>query len=85
MYNYWKIDGKGYICLEKSSFLDLEPSIMIHADSLSFLTFAGDPIQKYSVMFGFSWTNPSADSQWYIKNVCSHVASKGPIYHDLGL
>ena len=62
------------ICLEKSNFLDLEPSIMIHVDSVSFLTSTDDRIQKYSSIFGFSWTNPSVNSQWYIKNVCSHVA-----------
>ena len=39
--------------LGKSSFLDLEPSTMIHADSVSFLTSADDRIQKYSSMFGF--------------------------------
>ena len=48
----------------KSSFLDLEPS-MIHADS--FLTSTDDRIQKYSSMFGFPWTNPSVNSQWYIE------------------
>ena len=42
----------------KSSFLDLEPATMIHADSVSFLTSTDDQIQKYSSMFGFSWTNP---------------------------
>ena len=36
----------------KSSFLDLEPSTMIHADSVSFFTFTDDRIQKYSSMFG---------------------------------
>ena len=39
----------------KSSFLDLEPSAMIHADSVSFLTSTDDRIQKYSLMFGFYW------------------------------
>ena len=39
----------------KLSFLYLEPSTMIHADSLSFLTSIGDRIQKYSLIFGFSW------------------------------
>ena len=48
----------------KSSFLDLEPSAMIHADSVSILTSTDDRIQKYSSMFGFSWTNPSVNSQW---------------------
>ena len=52
---------------EKSSFLDLEPSTMIHAHSVSFLTSTDDRIQKYSWIFGFSWTNPSVKSQWYIK------------------
>ena len=37
----------------KSSFLDLEPSTMIHADSVSFRTSADDLIQNYSSMFGF--------------------------------
>ena len=58
----------------KSNFLDLEPSTMIHADSVSFLTSTDDRVQKYSSMFGFSRTNPSMNSQWYIKNVCSDVA-----------
>ena len=58
----------------KSSFLDLEPSAMIHADSVSFPTSTDDRIQKYSSMFGFPWTNPSVNFQWYIKNVCSGVA-----------
>ena len=58
----------------KPSFLDLEPLTMIHADSVSFLTSTDDRIQKYSSMFCFSWTNPSVNSQWYIKNVCSEVA-----------
>ena len=53
----------------KSSFLDLEPSTIIHADSMSFLTSTDDQIQKYSSMFGFSWTNPLVNFQWYIKNV----------------
>ena len=39
----------------KLSFLYLEPSTMIHADSLSFLTSIDDRIQKYSLIFGFSW------------------------------
>ena len=55
----------------KSNFLYLEPSTTIHADSVSFLTSTDDRVQKYSPMFGFSWTNPSINSQWYIKNVCS--------------
>ena len=58
----------------KSNFLDLEPSTMIHADSVSFLTSTDDRVQKYSSMFGFSWTSPSMNSQLYIKNVCSDVA-----------
>ena len=58
----------------KSSSLDLEPSEMIHADSVSFLTSTDDQIQKYSSMFNFSWTNQLVNSQWYIKNVCSDVA-----------
>ena len=58
----------------KSNFLDLEPSTMIHADSVSFLTSTDDRVQKYSSMFGFSWTNLSMNTQWYIKNVCSDVA-----------
>ena len=53
--------------LGKSSFLDLEPSTMIQADSVSFLTSADDRIQKYSSMFTFPWKNPSVNSQWYIK------------------
>ena len=64
----WKVDGKGYICLENQAlFLDLEPSTMIHADSVLFLTSTDDRIQKYSSMFGFPWTNPSVNAQWYIK------------------
>ena len=58
----------------KSNVLDLEPSTMIHADSVSFLTSIDDRVQKYSSTLGFSWTNPSMNSQWYIKNVCSDVA-----------
>ena len=42
----------------KSGFLELEPSTMIYADSVSFLTSSDDRIQKYSSMFGFPWTNP---------------------------
>ena len=40
----------------KSGFLDLEPSTMIHVDSVSFLTSVDDRIQKYSLIFGFSWS-----------------------------
>ena len=58
----------------KSSFQDLEPSTMIHVDSVSFLTSADDRIQKYSSMFGFPLTNPSVNSQWYIRNECSDMA-----------
>ena len=47
----------------KSNFLDLEPSTMIHADSVSFLTPNDDRVQKYLSIFGFSWTNPSMNSQ----------------------
>ena len=54
----------------KSSFLDLEPLTMIHADSVSFLTSIDDQIQKYLLMFGFFWTNPLVNSLWYIK-VCA--------------
>ena len=40
----------------KPSFLDLEPSTMIHADSVSFLTSTSDDrIQKYSSMFGMCY------------------------------
>ena len=39
----------------KSSFLDLDPLTMIHADSVLFLTSTDDRIQTYSSMFGFSW------------------------------
>ena len=46
---------------------DLEPSIMIHADSVSFLASSDDRIQKDSSMFGFRWTNPSVNSQKHIK------------------
>ena len=55
----------------KSTFLDLEPSTMIYADSASFLTSTDDQIQEYSSMFGFPWTNPLVNSQQYIKNECS--------------
>ena len=51
----------------KSSFLDLESSTMIHADSVSYLTSTDDRIQKYSSTFGFPWTNPSVNS--YIYNI----------------
>ena len=54
--------------------LVVEPSTMIHANSVSFLISTDDRIQKYSSMFGFPWTNPSVNFQWYIKNVCSGVA-----------
>ena len=57
----------------KSSVHDLEPSTMIHADSVPFLT-SDDRIQKYSSMFGFPWANPSVNSQWYIKDECSDMA-----------
>ena len=51
----------------KSSFLDLEPSTMIHADSVSFFTFTDDRIQKYSSMFGIPGQIQSVNSQWYIE------------------
>ena len=58
----------------KSSFLDLEPSTMIHADSMSFVTFTDDRIQKYLSMLGF----PGQIHQWILngikKNECSDVA-----------
>ena len=57
----------------KSSFLDLEPSTMIHADSVSFLTSTDDQIQKYSLMFGYSWTNPKKKNPKK-KNVYTDVA-----------
>ena len=41
----WKIDGKGYICLENQA-----SSTMIYADSVSFLTSTNHRIQKYSSM-----------------------------------
>ena len=67
----------------KSSFLDLEPSTMIHADSVSFLTSTDVRIQKYSSMFSYSWTNPSVNSQWYIK-MCALMWLR--VYNDdLGL
>ena len=62
------------IDLIKTSFFDLEPSPMVHADSVSFLTSTDDRLQKYLSMFGFSWTNPSVNSQWHVKNVSSDVA-----------
>ena len=55
--------------LGKSSFLDLEPSTMIHADSVSFLTSADDRIRKYSSMFGFHWKNPSVNSRMVYKTM----------------
>ena len=73
-YRYLENRWKRLHMFGKSSFLDLEPLTMIHADSMSFLTSTDDQIQKYLSMFGFSWTNPSVNSQWYIKNVCSDVA-----------
>ena len=51
----------------KSSFPDVDPLTMIHADSVLFLTSTDDRIQKYSSMFGFPGTNPSLNSQQYIK------------------
>ena len=61
--------------LGKSSFPDLKPSTMIHADSVSFLTSADDRIRKYLSMFGFPWKNPSVNSQWYIyNNACSDMS-----------
>ena len=69
---HWRANNR-YIYLEnrwkrlqvfgKSSFLDLEPSTIIHADSVSFFTSTDDRIQKYSSKFGFPWTNPSVNSQ----------------------
>ena len=56
----------GFICLENHH-RDLEPSIMIHADSVSFLASSDDRIQKDSSMFGLRWTNPSVNSQKHIK------------------
>ena len=68
----------------KSSFRGLEPSTMIHADSVSFLTSTNDRIQKYSSMFGFPWTNPSLNSQQYIKKMSALVWNR--VYnHDFGL
>ena len=58
----------------KSSFLDLKPSILIHADSVSFITSTDDRIQKYLSMFDFPWANPSMNSQRYIQNECSDMA-----------
>ena len=51
----------------KSSFRDLEPLTTIHADSVSFPPSSDDQIQKKLLMFGFRWTNPSVNSQKYIK------------------
>ena len=68
------------ITFGKSSFSDLESSTKIHADSVSFLTSTytststSDRIQKYLSKFGFSWTNPLVNSQWYIKHLCYDVA-----------
>ena len=80
---HWKGNNR-YIYLEnrwkrlhlfgKSSFLDLEPSTMIHADFVSFLTSTDDRIQKYWSISGFPWTHPSVNSQWYIKNEYSDMA-----------
>ena len=62
------------IYVGKSSFLDLEPSTITHADFVSFLTFTDDQIQKYSAMFGF----PGQIHRWILngisKNECSDVA-----------
>ena len=56
----------------KSSFLDLEPSTMSQTFSPLLMHVR---IQKYSSMFGFPWTNPSVNSQWYIKKCeCSDMA-----------
>ena len=49
----------------KSSFLDLEPSTMIHADSVSFFTFTDDWIQKYSSMFGI----PGQNHRWILNGI----------------
>ena len=73
-YEYLENRWKRFHMFGKSSFHDLEPSTTIHADSVSFLTSADDRIQKYSSMFGFPWTNPSVNSQWYIRNECSDMA-----------
>ena len=68
----------------KSSFRDLAPSTMIHADCVSFLTSTDDRIQKYSSMFGFPWTNPSANSQKYVKKVSALIWHRD-YNHDFGL
>ena len=68
----------------KSNILDLEPLTMIRADSISFLTSTDDQIQKHSLMFGFPWTNPSVNSQWYIKNVCFKLMWLRVYNHDWG-
>ena len=62
LYVYLENRWKRLHMFGKSSFHDLEPSTVIHADSVSFLTFADDRIQKFSSMFGFPLTNPSVDS-----------------------
>ena len=54
--------------LGKSSF-DSEPSTVIHADSVSFLTSTG--VKSNSEVFADVWLtldklNPSVNSQWYI-------------------
>ena len=71
--------------LRKSSFLDLKPLTMIHADFVSFLTSTDDRIQKYSSMFGFPWTNPSVNFQWYIKKLMSALIWLRVYNHDFGL
>ena len=60
---------KGYIYLEKSSCLGLEPSAMIKT-SCHFSLLLILQIRKYSSMFGFFWRSPSVNSQWHIKNEC---------------
>ena len=70
----------------KSNFLDLEPSTMIHADSVSFLTSTDDRVQKYSSMFGFFLDKSIYEFSMvyiYIK-MCALMWLK--VYnHDLGL
>ena len=71
----------------KSSFRDLEPLTMIHADSVSFLTSTDDRIQKCSSMFGFRWTNPLVNSQKYKKKKkkMSALIWHRDYSHDFGL
>ena len=74
LYIFGKLIEKGYVYLEKSSCLGLEPSAMIKTSC----HFSPSPImilriRKYSSMFGFTWTSLSVNFQWHIKNMSALI------------